>query len=189
MYLNLCYFKPFKCHRSKSIKTKLKTIIITSFSSEMLFHQKCIFRKKTFYLIIQYTLTLLYWPVESHDSLGLWRQSFTRNADIIFDIVKKFAKNFGDIDTFAIYGDRNKVFRTKMKKIVGVQNDIIFIWPVFSIVFIRSFALGSNEAKYYGVELSTLPKAMQQKFKKVIFGKFNFEIWSHLWRTFGDSGT
>ena len=44
-------------------------------------------------LIGQYTRVNVYWPMKSHDSLGLWLPSSTGTVSIIFDIVTDFPQN------------------------------------------------------------------------------------------------
>ena len=40
-------------------------------------------------LIGQYTRVNAYWPIKSHDTLGLWLQSSTGHVGIIFDITNQ----------------------------------------------------------------------------------------------------
>jgi hypothetical protein len=67
--------------------------------------------------------------------ITVFRQSFFGNIG-----------TFGNIGHYRQYGNKNKFFRTKYEKRVGVGNHVIYVKQFFN--FIRSFTIGLNDVNH-----------------------------------------
>ena len=68
-------------------------------------------RKESCDLIGQYILTLVYWPIKYHDSLGLWRESSTGHVGLILSEIK--------YDAFVINFEKGALLYKYSKKTFG----------------------------------------------------------------------